>query len=146
MTIFTEFRIKVGVPLKLGKDGFGETRIVPILGGAVSGPGLSGAILSGGGDEQRSRADGLTRIHARYVIEATDGALIKVDSQGLRHGPPEVMAALLRGEKVDPSQIHFRTVIRSKTASAAHDRLNQSLFLSVGERQADWVLLRQTKL
>ena len=54
--------------------------------------------------------------------------------------------ALLRGEKVDPSHICFRTVIRFETASAAHDRLNPSLFLSVGERQADWVLLRLTKL
>ena len=146
MTLFSEFRVKVGTPLKLGNDGFGEARVVPILGGTVSGPGLTGTILSGGADEQRIRADGLTHIHARYVIEASDGALIRVDSQGLRSGPPEVMAALLRGEKVDPSQIYFRTVIRFETAALAHDTLNQSLFLAVGERQQDFVLLRLTKI
>ena len=146
MTQFTEFHIKVGPPVKLGDDGFGEARIVPILGGTVTGPGLTGTILPGGADEQRMRADGLTRIHARYVIEAADGALIRVDSQGLRHAPPEVMAALSRGERVDPALIYFRTVIRFETAAPAHDALNRSLFLSVGERRPDAVVLQLSAL
>lgn len=146
MTLFTEFRVKVGLPVKLGDDGFAEARIVPILGGTVEGPGLRGTILPGGADEQRIRADGLTRIHARYVIEAEDGALIRVDSQGLRHAPPEIMAALNRGERVDPAQVYFRTVIRFETASPAHDALNRALFLAVGERQPDAVLLKLSAL
>ncbi|RWB42849.1 DUF3237 domain-containing protein [Mesorhizobium sp.] len=146
MTQFSEFRVQVGVPLKLGDDGFGEARIVPILGGTALGSGISGRILPGGTDEQRIRADGRTRIHARYVIEAQDGALIRVDSQGLRHGPPEVMAALLRGEKVDSTQVYFRTVIRFETAAPAHDDLNLRLYLANGERQHDCVILRLTEL
>jgi hypothetical protein len=146
MTLFAEFRVQVGSPIILGNDGFGEARIVPILGGTVSGPGLSGTILPGGADEQRVRADGLTRIHARYVIRATDGALIRVDSQGLRHAPPEVMAAMTRGERVDPALVYFRTVIRFETAAEAHDDLNRSLFLSEGQREPDAVVLRLTGL
>lgn len=80
------------------------------------------------------------------MIEAEDGALIRVDSQGLRHGPPEVMAALLRGEKVDSTQVYFRTVIRFETAALAHDDLNLRLFLATGERQHDCVILRLTEL
>lgn len=146
MTLFTEFRVQVGTPVSLGNDGFAEARIVPILGGTVAGPGLSGNILPGGADEQRIRADGLTRIHARYVIQAEDGALIRVDSQGLRHAPPEVMAAMARGEKVDPAQVYFRTVIRFETAALAHDPLNRALFLSDGRRDPDAVVLRLTRL
>ena len=146
MTLFTEFRVQVGAPVSLGNDGFGEARIVPILGGTVAGPGLSGSILPGGADEQRIRADGLTRIHARYVIRAEDGSLIRVDSQGLRHAPPEVMAALSRGEKVDPAQVYFRTVIRFETAAPAHDDLNRFLFVSEGRREPDAVVLRLTRL
>lgn len=146
MTLFTEFRVQVGTPVSLGNDGFAEARIVPILGGTVAGPGLSGNILPGGADEQRIRADGLTRIHARYVIQAADGALIRVDSQGLRHAPPEVMAAMARGEKVDPAQVYFRTVIRFETAALAHDALNRALFLSDGRRDPDAVVLRLTRL
>jgi hypothetical protein len=44
----------------LGDDGFGGARTVPILGGTVSGATLSGVVLTGGANEQRIRADGLT--------------------------------------------------------------------------------------
>lgn len=144
MTLFSEFRVLVGAPVNMGDDGFGAARIVPILGGSAAGPGLTGTILPGGGDEQRIRADGLTRLHARYVIKSEDGALIRVDSQGLRHGPPEVMVALRRGERVDPGQIYFRTLIRFETSAPAHDTLNKTLFLSDGERLPDCIVLRLT--
>lgn len=146
MSYIAEFRVQVGSPVVLGNDGFGEARIVPILGGTVSGPELTGTILPGGADEQRIRADGLTRIHARYVIRAADSALIRVDSQGLRHAAPEVMAALMRGERVDPALVYFRTAIRFETAAPAHDHLNRSLFLSEGQREPDAVVLRLTRL
>lgn len=136
MTLFAEFRVEVGVPVTLGNDGFGEARIVPILGGTVVGDTLSGAILPGGADEQRVRADGLTRIHARYVIRTTDGDLVRVDSQGLRH-------SLLPG---DPASTYFRTLIRFETAAPGLDALNLSLFLSDGQRMADHVLLRLSAL
>lgn len=147
MTFLCNFRVLVGAPVSLGDDGFGEARIVPILGGSVEGPGLSGEILPGGADEQRIRADGLTRIHARYLIRTTDdGALIRVDGQGLRHAPPEVLAAMARGEKVDPAQVYFRTVIRFETSAVLHEALTRSLYLGVGERLPDCVLLRLTSL
>ncbi len=146
MSLFSEFRVQVGTPVRLGDDGFGEARIVPILGGSAEGPGLTGRILPGGADDQRIRADGLTRIHARYVIETADGALVRVDSQGLRHGPPEVMAALMRGERVDPAKVYFRTVIRFETAAPRLDRLNRGLWLAKGERLPDCVCLRLTEI
>ncbi|PKP75932.1 MAG: DUF3237 domain-containing protein [Alphaproteobacteria bacterium HGW-Alphaproteobacteria-6] len=136
MTPFAEFRVQVGTPVSLGNDGFGEARIVPILGGTVVGDTLSGVILPGGADEQRVRADGLTRIHARYVIRTTEGDLVRVDSQGLRHALPPG----------DPSAPYFRTVIRFETAAPGLDTLNQSLFLSDGKRMADHVLLRLSAL
>lgn len=136
MTPFATFRVEVGLPIALGNDGFGEARIVPILGGTVSGYSLSGVILPGGADEQRIRADGLTRIHARYVIRTDEGDLVRVDSQGLRHGLAEA----------DPVKIYFRTVIRFETSASNLDAMNQSLFLSDGTRMADHVLLHVSKL
>lgn len=146
MNVFAEFRVDLGSPILLGDDGFGLARIVPILGGTVTGETMAGVILPGGADEQRVRADGLTRIHARYVIRLEDGALVRVDSQGLRHGPAEVLAAMQRGEAVDQDQIYFRTVIRLETSAPGHDALNRSLFLTTGQRMAASVLLRLTAL
>ena len=64
----------------------------------------------------------------------------------MRHASPEVMAALMRSEIVDPALVYFRTVIRFETAAAAHDDLNRTLFLSIGERHPDAVVLRLTRL
>ena len=136
MTQFAEFRVHVGQPVSLGDDGFGEARLVPILGGTVTGEILSGTILPGGADEQRIRADGLTRIHARYVIRTDAGDLVRVDSRGLRHG-------LAAG---NPAPVYFRTVIRFETSASRLDALNHSLFLSDGKRMEDHVLLLVSKL
>jgi hypothetical protein len=103
---------------------------------------IIGKILPGGGDEQVIRPDGLTKIHARYILELDDGALIRVDSQGVRSGPPEVMAALLRGEKVEAGLVYFRTAIRLETTHANHDALNTKLFLATGTRLPERVLLK----
>src|SRR3954471_574122 len=93
--------------LKFGVTPYGERRIINILGGRVEGPKLKGRILPGGADTQLIRADGAADIEAHYTIEADGGALILVESRGLRHGPAEVMARLARGDSVDPSLYYF---------------------------------------
>jgi len=127
--------------MSLGQTPYGERRIIGILGGTVSGPKLNGRILPGGADWQIIRADGAADIQARYTIETAAGARILVDSEGLRHGPPEVLAALARGDKVDPSLYYFRTVMRFETADPGLDWLNRILALARGERQARSVRL-----
>src|SRR5262245_59805865 len=93
--------------LNFGTTPLGERRVINILGGRVEGPKLSGRILPGGADWQLIRADAVADIHARYTIEADGGAHILVDSRGVRHGPPEVIEQLARGDAVDPSRYYF---------------------------------------
>src|ERR1700742_3084683 len=97
--------------LDVGRAPFGHRRVVNILGGTVSGARFSGRILPGGADWQILAADGAADVHARYTIQSDGGALVQVDSRGMRHGPPEVLAWLARGEDVDPSLYYFRTVM-----------------------------------
>jgi hypothetical protein len=52
----------------------------------------------------------------RITLETDDGALAAFNSFGLRHGPPEVIAAIGRGETVDPASYYFRTTPRFATA------------------------------
>src|SRR6185312_9003740 len=78
----------------LGRTPYGERRIIGIIGGTVRGPRLIGNILPGGADWQIIRTDGVADIKARYVIETSEGARILVTSEGLRHGPREVMERL----------------------------------------------------
>ena len=132
----------VGAVVSLGGPArHGERRYVPIGSGTVEGPELNGQLVEGGVDWQVQRADGATDISAHYVIRTTDGALVEVQSDGLRHGPPEVMARLARGELVAPDAYYFRTVMRLTTGHAAWLHLNKLIALAVGQRQAQRVVL-----
>jgi hypothetical protein len=126
--------------LRFGTTPYGERRIVGIAGGTVSGR-VTGRNLPGGADWQIVRSDGATDIEAHYNIETGDGSLILVSSEGLRHGPPEVMDRLARGEMVDPALYYFRTVMRFETAAPALGWLNKVLALARGERRARSVRL-----
>ncbi len=127
--------------LRFGGTPYGERRVIHIAGGRVSGARLKGRILPGGADWQIIRADGAADIKARYTIESEDGALVLVNSEGLRHGPPDVIERLGRGESVDPALYYFRTVMRFETAAAPLAWLNKILAVARGERLARAVKL-----
>ena len=120
---------------KLGNTPYGERRIINILGGTVEGTKLQGKILPGGADWQIVRADGVVHLHACYTLESDTGAKILVDAEGYRHGPPEVMARLVRDETVDPALYYFRTFMRFETADPASCWLNRILAIGYGARQ-----------
>jgi len=131
--------LTVGPPLDVGLvDGIGR-RLIPILGGKVTGN-YSGMVLPGGADWQLVRSDGTLEIEARYILELSNER-VEVDSRGIRHGPPGVLERLALGVPVDPTSYYFRTVIRFATASAALSDLNHMLALARGERHRDKVLL-----
>jgi Protein of unknown function (DUF3237) len=136
-----QVRCEVGALASLGAGPHGERRFVPLTGGTVRGPQLNGQILPGGVDWQINRSDGALDISAHYVIRTDDGALIEVQSQGLRHGPPEVMARLARGEVVGRHEYFFRTLMRFTTGHAAWLHLNKTMALAVGQREAALVVL-----
>ncbi|MPZ59553.1 MAG: DUF3237 family protein [Rhizobiales bacterium] len=137
------FRIEadVGEIQRFGNTPYGERRVIDITGGRVSGPRLLGRILPGGTDRQIIRADGATDLQARYSIETEAGGRILVNSDGLRHGPPEVLAAIARGEPVLPTLYYFRTVMRFETADPAYDWLNRIIALGTGAREQQVVRL-----
>ena len=138
--IFTIFAELEGIT-SLGRTPYGERRVIGILGGSVRGPKLNGRILPGGADWQIIRTDGTADIKARYIIETDDGARIMVTSEGLRHGPPEVMERLARGDNVDAAHYYFRTAMRFETSDPKVDWLNRILALARGQREARAVRL-----
>ncbi len=134
-------RIEIAAPLDVGSAPYGQRRVINILGGAFSGPRLSGRILPGGADWQIVRSDGIVEVEARYTLATDDGALVYISNWGLRHGPPEVIRRLGAGEKVDPSEYYFRTVPKFETGAPAYAWLNGIICVAVGERRADAVII-----
>lgn len=133
--IFT-IRATLDPIMNLGRTPLGERRIIGIRGGTVEGGKFTGRVLPGGADWQVVRADGAADIRARYTIESEAGGRVLVDSVGLRHGPPDVLDRLTRGEKVDPALYYFRTAMRFETGEPSLDWLNRILAVARGEREA----------
>ena len=61
--------------------------------------------------------DGTALGDIRYTLQTDNGALLYVQSRGVRHGSPEVLERLGRGEDVDASEYTFRTSTQIETAS-----------------------------
>ncbi|HTP71546.1 MAG TPA: DUF3237 domain-containing protein [Burkholderiaceae bacterium] len=136
-----QVRCEAGALVSLGAAKYGERRYVPLLGGVVTGPELNGHIVEGGVDWQVQRGDGVLDIAAHYVIRAADGGLIEVQSDGMRHGPAEVMARLARGDAVPRDEYFFRTLMRFQSGAPAWVHLNKVMALAVGQRLAKLVVL-----
>lgn len=131
--------LQVAVPgvQKLGAGPHGARAVATIASGHFEGPRLRGKVLPGGGDWTLLRGDGVLELDLRITLETEDGALIQMSSFGLRHGPPEVIAALGRGERVDPSTYYFRTTPRFETSHPKYLFLNRLLAVSSGDRRAE---------
>ncbi len=68
-TTFVFEEVATLAPAKiLGETPMGRRQSIPITGGTVSGPGISGQILPGGADYQLVRPDGVVMIDADYMI------------------------------------------------------------------------------
>ncbi len=126
---------------ELGRGRAGQRRIAPIVGGTVRGPLLSGRILHLGADWQTIFADGLADIDARYALETDDGAIIEIRNYGFRHGPPEVIDAIARGEQVAPDAYYMRTQARLETGDARYAWVNRTVFVGTGARHRDSVVV-----
>ena len=120
---------------RVGVGPHGTRITAPITDGHFEGPRLRGRVLPGGGDWTLLRADGVLELDLRVTLETDDGALIHMTSFGLRHGPADVIAALGRGESVDPSAYYFRTLPRFETAHPRYAFLNRRLAVASGDRR-----------
>src|SRR5580765_5512354 len=130
--------VNVSTPQNIGAVPHGNRRTVPLNGGDFEGPRLRGTVLpDGSADWLLLRADGVLELDLRVTLRTDDGALIAMKSFGLRHGPPEVMAAIARGERVDPATYYFRTTPRFATAQPAYAFLNRLVAVASGDRRAE---------
>ena len=131
---FLQLHVELDEILHLGETPYGDRRVIHIAGGRFGGR-IAGRIIPGGADWQIVRNDGVADVQARYTLETEAGERVLVRSEGLRHGPAEVIAALGRGEPVDPARYYFRTVIRFETSAPALAWMNRILSVARGARE-----------
>ena len=136
-----DLTIKLDPIVEMGQGQGGTRRIIPIIGGQVSGPAFSGEIMNVGADWQTIFASGLAELDTRYAFRTDDGAIIEIRNFGYRHGPADVMQKVAAGEDVDPSQYYMRTHARLETGHPDYRWVNNTLFVGVGGRLKSSVML-----
>ena len=137
--------VDVGTPIEVGEVAAGgRRRLIPIVGGRAVGivDAWTADVLPGGADFQTVAADGFTALHARYVLQTDAGERLYVENTGVRSGPPEAMARLLRGEPVDPAAIYFRCSPRFEAAAGRLAWMTERLFVGIGARHPTQVVMR----
>jgi hypothetical protein len=131
---------ELATPLDVGATPQGRRRVVALTGGRAHGPGFSAELVSGtAADWQVVRPSGTAVADLRYLLRTDTGAVLYVQAQGLRHGPPDVLAALAAGDEVDPASYVFRTTVTIETADERLAWLNDGVFVAVGGRWPEGV-------
>lgn len=119
--LFAEFSFtieaKISAPIMMGDTVDGRRLSIPITGGRFYGQNIQGTILPGGADYQLIRKDGVTQLHAVYMMRTDDGALINVINDGLI--VPES----------NNQAFYFRTAPKFIAPNGKYDWLNKALFV-----------------
>lgn len=111
---------------------------VPVVGGLVHGPRLSGTVVPhSGGDWPRIWDSGLIEFEAHYMLEADDGTPIYINNRGIAYSPPEVMARIEAGEPASPDDTYCRITPRFEAPAGPHDWLNRTIFVGLAERRGN---------
>lgn len=112
-------------------------RVGVVPSGVFEGERLSGQVLDGGADWQNVRSDGSTTLDVRLVLKTFDDALISMIYRGLRHGAPDVIARVEKGEAVNPGDYYFRIAPLFETAAPQYAWLNNVVAIGIGYRRDD---------
>jgi len=73
-----EFRVTLAPAVVLGETALGRRQYIPITGGTIAGPKLSGEVIPGGWDFQLGLPGGCGTLTADYFVRATDGTVIHI--------------------------------------------------------------------
>jgi hypothetical protein len=139
LSFIARIDVDVAAPIDLGTGDGLHRRIVPILGGRVTGPELNGTVLPGGADFQVLRSATLTELEARYAIETDEGDRVYVENFGIRSGSAADIAKVVAGEPVDPARIYFRSSPRMSAAGSRWGWLSSRVLVARGVRNPDSV-------
>ena len=142
LTYVFSANVLIAAPQEKGMIDGKRQRFIPITGGTIEGPRITGKILNGGGDWQAIHDDGLTEILARYTMQASDGTLVGITNPGVRVASPEVVKRLSAGENVDPALYYFRTTPVFDVTDGPHGWLRRQVFIGHGIRRPTSVEVR----
>jgi hypothetical protein len=127
-----DYHVVLKSPVVIGPAQHGTRLFYEVDGGRLEGPGISGQVMSGGGDWALVRADGWTEVDVRGQCRTDDGALLYFTYRGLIEPSPSVMAAFRTGSETDFEDHYWRVSIQVETAAPRYAWLTQSALVGRG--------------
>ncbi|WP_315092944.1 DUF3237 family protein [uncultured Cellulomonas sp.] len=79
----------LGEVVDVGTTPTGRRRVIPVVGGTVSGR-LEGHVLPGGADWNLQRSDGSAELWARYELRLLDGSAVSVTNTAVHEPDPRL--------------------------------------------------------
>jgi uncharacterized protein DUF3237 len=135
-----EIRAHIAPELHIGNGDGESTEFVPITGGSVDGPRLTGKVLAGGGDWSSTRGD-ICELEARYLLQADDGAVIDIVNRGYYRpdadGPDQFDGEIQVTEKGH----YYRTSPVFRTDAPTHRWLAENVFIGLARPDGDDVVV-----
>lgn len=125
--------VELAPAIDFGATFSGDRRFIAITGGSIEGPRLTGKVLSGGGDWNAVRPDGVVHVFAKYSIQASDGTPISITNEGFGRASQSGIKAIFDG--TDASMIdgderwYTKTWPRFEVAPGKWDWLNTTCFI-----------------
>ncbi|MFM9938529.1 MAG: DUF3237 domain-containing protein [Hyphomicrobiaceae bacterium] len=133
-TFLGELKIEVTDTYMLGQGHLGRRRLDRLDRGSFTGPQIKAEILPGGMDTLLAGGDEALRPDVRLPLKLDDGEFLLITYRGVRHGPPEVMQRIAKGEQVPHDAYYLRTALQFETASKTYAWLNRIVAVGVGKR------------
>jgi hypothetical protein len=103
--------------------------------GEIDGPRLNGKVMPmSGGDFPLVRPNGVIDFDARYLLEASDGAIIYMQNRGYRWGDEAAMQKMARNEPISPDEYYMRVAPKFEAPEGPHEWMNRHVFVGVAEK------------
>jgi len=129
----------------IGPGPHGDRSTVIFKGGRFEGPRLRGEILPGGGDWEIVRDDeaaGTQTAHldTRYNLQTHDGAVIYLQTTGVRTGRKEVLEKLGEDEGIGADEFKMRLHCTMETGDERYRWVNDRVFVASSGRSGSRVI------
>ncbi|KAK3064200.1 hypothetical protein LTS18_009313 [Coniosporium uncinatum] len=129
----------------IGPGPHGDRSTVIFKGGRFEGPRMRGEILPGGGDWEIVRNDeaaGTQTAHldTRYNLRTHDGAVIYLQTTGVRTGRKEVLEKLGEDEGIGADEFRMRLHCTMETGDERYRWVNEGVFVASSGRSGSRVI------
>ena len=106
-----------------------------ITAGSFEGERLRGKVLPGGGDWVLTRADGVTHLDVRAILESDRAEAVYMSYTGRLRQPPNAPERLALGETLGEHELYFRIAVQFETAAPRLLWLNDVVAVGIGHRR-----------